>query len=61
MFRAMGNGSEQKVSADPTLGWGTLAQNGVDVRTIHANHVALFVKPYIKVLAHELMICLNSK
>lgn len=61
LFRAMSSGSKQKVSADPTLGWGTLAQNGVEVRTLQANHVALFVKPHIRVLAQELMACLNRK
>lgn len=61
LFRAISNGSKQKVSADPTLGWGTLAQEGLEVRTIKANHAALFVKPHVKVLANELMTCLNSK
>jgi thioesterase domain-containing protein len=61
LFRAVASGSRQKVSTDPTLGWGTLAQNGVEVRTIRANHVALFVNPHVKVLAHELMKCLNRK
>lgn len=60
LFRAIASGPDQKDSADPTLGWGTLAQNGVEVRTIRANHAALFVKPHVKVLAHELMACLNN-
>jgi len=61
LFRAVVSGSKSKVPADPTLGWGALAQQGVEVRTIQTNHVALFVKPHVKVLAHELMTCLNRK
>jgi thioesterase domain-containing protein len=61
LFRAVASESKQKVPADLTLGWGALAQKGVDVRIIQTNHVALFVKPHVKVLAHELMACLNRK
>jgi hypothetical protein len=61
LFCTRSSGAKQKASTDPTLGWEMLAQKGVEVRTIQANHVALFVKPHVKVLAHELTACLNRK
>ena len=42
------------------LGWEVLAEGGVDVHFIQANHVALLVKPHIQILAQELRICLDQ-
>jgi hypothetical protein len=42
------------------LGWGALAEGGVDVHSIQANHVALLARPHIEILAQELRICLDE-
>ena len=42
------------------LGWGVLAEGGVDVHFILANHVALLVKPHVEILAQELRVCLDQ-
>jgi len=60
LFRAKSSEADQGNALDPTLGWDMLAENGVDVRTIHANHVALLVKPHVEALAAELRDCLDK-
>lgn len=60
LFRAVRSGSSKKKGEDPMLGWGGLAEGGVDVHSIQANHVALLVKPHIEILAQELRICLDQ-
>jgi amino acid adenylation domain-containing protein/non-ribosomal peptide synthase protein (TIGR01720 family) len=60
LFRAVRSRSSKKRDEDPMLGWGGLAEGGVDVHSIQANHVALLVKPHIELLAQELRICLDQ-
>ncbi|MDF1530065.1 MAG: thioesterase domain-containing protein, partial [Sedimenticola sp.] len=59
LFRAEHPGTNQKTLVNPTMGWGILAEDGVEVHTIQANHVALLAKPYIELLAQELNTCLK--
>lgn len=47
-------------AGDSMMGWGELAQRGVEVHTIKANHVALLVKPYVEILVRELKACLDQ-
>jgi hypothetical protein len=61
LFRAVGDGSERESAEEMAAGWENLAENGVDTHAIRANHVALFVKPYIEILAHELSTCLRKE
>lgn len=60
LIRATQSGSNEKGAGDPILGWGVLAQGGVNVHVIQANHVALLVKPYVEILAQELRVCLDQ-
>lgn len=57
LFRAVPPDSKALDSEDPTMGWGGLAQGGVEFHTIPANHVALMIKPYVEQLAHQLAEC----
>jgi thioesterase domain-containing protein len=41
-------------SADPTLGWGSLAAGGVDVRAMAGNHFSLLRQPHVQRVAHEI-------
>jgi thioesterase domain-containing protein len=59
LIRAAGSTPNEKGAGDPTMGWGVLAENGVEVHTIEANHVALLVKPHVEILVQELRACLN--
>ena len=61
LFRAAKSGSNEKGDGDPLLGWGELAQDGVEVHFIQSNHVALLVKPYIEILAQELRACIGHR
>ena len=54
LFRAVPSKANEPQFGDPTLGWGVLAENGVEIHTVRANHVALLVKPYVEILAQEL-------
>jgi amino acid adenylation domain-containing protein len=60
LFRAARSGLNGKGVQNPTMGWGILAEGGVDVHCIQANHVALLVKPHVETLARELRICLDQ-
>jgi thioesterase domain-containing protein/acyl carrier protein len=60
LFRAVPSTSSKKWTGDPTLGWGVLAEGGVDDHFILANHVALLVKPHVEILAQELRVCLDQ-
>ena len=59
LFRAARSGSNKKGADEPTMGWGVLANGGVDVHFIEANHVALLVRPHVEILAKELRECLD--
>ena len=45
---------------DPDLGWGPIAEGGVEVHTISGNHAALLSKPYIHELAEQLNAILDK-
>ena len=38
----------------PTLGWGDLVANGLDVQQIPGNHTTLMQEPHVRVLAEKL-------
>jgi amino acid adenylation domain-containing protein/non-ribosomal peptide synthase protein (TIGR01720 family) len=59
LFRAVPAGQGEHQAGDPAMGWQHLAEGGVELHAIRANHVALFVQPYVEGLAHELMACLD--
>lgn len=59
LFRAVRDVQEETNAEDASLGWSRLAENGVEIHTIQANHVALMVKPYVENLAHDLLDCLH--
>ncbi len=61
LFQAIGPASNRPADKDPTMGWGALAQGGVEVHSIQANHVALLVKPYVQILAQELRSCFDRE
>jgi hypothetical protein len=54
LFRALRSTSNVRQAGDLSLGWAGLAAEGVEIRVIGANHVALLVHPYVEVLAQEL-------
>ncbi len=45
---------------DTTLGWGRIANQGVDVRIIPGNHTVMLRKPYVETLARQLRQCLDA-
>jgi thioesterase domain-containing protein len=42
-------------------GWNAHAEGGVEIYAINANHVGLFIKPHIEVLAQEMQAILDSR
>jgi thioesterase domain-containing protein len=59
LFRAVHSEQSGHQAGDPAMGWGKLAESGLEIHTIQANHVALLVKPHVEVLAQELRACLD--
>ena len=45
---------------DPTLGWGALAQEGVDIHEIPGHHLNILLPPNVKILAETLKACLDG-
>jgi thioesterase domain-containing protein len=60
LFRAVSSEADKEGVDDPTMGWGLFTENGVEVHTIQANHVALLARPYVETLARELQACLEQ-
>jgi thioesterase domain-containing protein len=44
---------------DPTLGWGDLAEQGVEVHEISGSHITMLQRPHVEALAAELRACLD--
>jgi thioesterase domain-containing protein len=59
VFRAVPEGQHAHQPDDPTLDWQELAAGGLELHTIRANHVALLVKPYVELLARDVLVCLE--
>lgn len=57
LFRA-NNHAESHL--DPTMGWGKLAAEGVEIHVVPGNHYTLIGKPYVQVLAEQLRNCLDK-
>ena len=60
LFRAGHSGSNEKWVNGQTMGWGVLAEGGVDIHFIQATHVALLVRPHVEILAQKLKVCLDQ-
>ena len=48
-------------SKEPTLGWGNLAQEGVDIHWIPGDHLTMVSKPNVEILAQKLQHCLDNQ
>jgi len=48
------------VQKDPTLGWGDLAQGGVEIHQISGSHLKILRQPDVRVLAETLKVCLDG-
>jgi aspartate racemase len=46
--------------ADPRLGWGAVAEEGVDTRLVRGGHLTLFEEPGLSELAEALRLCLHE-
>ncbi|MEG4318292.1 MULTISPECIES: amino acid adenylation domain-containing protein [unclassified Microcoleus] len=46
---------------DPTLGWRDLTTEQVEVIRVPGNHLTMLRKPYVEVLARQLMLCLEKE
>lgn len=53
-------GSVGNVRRDPTLGWGNLAQGGVEIINIPGHHLNILRQPHVQTLAETLKTCLDS-
>ncbi|HEV2704406.1 MAG TPA: amino acid adenylation domain-containing protein [Pyrinomonadaceae bacterium] len=49
-----------EVYQDPTLGWGALSRQPVEVHSIPGNHFTLFAEPNVQILAARLQSCLQE-
>lgn len=45
---------------DPTMGWGKLATEGVEIHVVPGNHYTMIGKPHVQVLAERLRACLDE-
>jgi thioesterase domain-containing protein/acyl carrier protein len=52
--------AEVAVVADPRLGWGAVAEEGVDTRPVRGGHFTLFAEPGLSELAEALRLCLHE-
>jgi amino acid adenylation domain-containing protein len=52
--------TEVSVVADPRLGWGAVAEEGVDMRLVRGGHHTLFEEPGLSDLAEALRLCLHE-
>ena len=50
---------EVACSQNPTLGWGELAAQGVEIHWVPGDHKTLIHEPHVKVLAEQLRTCLE--
>jgi oxalate---CoA ligase len=57
LFRA----TIQSVQADPDpqMGWGKLAEGGLEIHEVPGDHVSLLVEPNVRLLAQQLAVCLQ--
>ena len=47
-------------AADPKMGWGKLAQGGVEIRMIAGGHNTILEQPYVQSLAEQLTASLEA-
>jgi thioesterase domain-containing protein len=61
LFRADIQSTDQGVGFVPLdwdLGWGDLADGGLEIQTIAGDHISMFREPHVQVLAQKLQQCL---
>jgi amino acid adenylation domain-containing protein len=51
--------SERSGFTDPTLGWGQLAEGGMEIHVVDGKHEEIVMRPHVRSLAGELMTSLN--
>jgi thioesterase domain-containing protein len=47
-----------KLHEDPTLGWGEVADGGLEIITVPGNHAVMLIKPYIETVGATLKDCI---
>ncbi len=50
-----------QLAKDPTLGWGALALDGVEIHDVPGNHFNLTAQPHVRILAERLRGCLDQE
>ncbi len=48
-----------RIADDPSMGWGKLASEGVEIHIIPGNHLTMLRKPHVQVLAEKLRVCID--
>ena len=48
-----------RIADDPSMGWGKLASEGVEIHIIPGNHLTMLRKPHVQVLAEQLRACID--
>ncbi len=48
-----------RIADDPSMGWGKLASEGVEIHLIPGNHLTMLRKPHVQVLAEQLRACID--
>jgi acyl transferase domain-containing protein/thioesterase domain-containing protein/acyl carrier protein len=59
ILRAEDQSVMHKLHDDPTLGWGEVADGGIEVITVPGNHAVMLIKPYIETVGATLKDCLE--
>jgi aspartate racemase len=60
LFRSGLERSPEGCYIDPQLGWGNLAEKGLEIHEVPCLHVNMFEEPQIQVLAEKLITCLDK-
>jgi len=59
LLRAEDQSVMHKLHDDPTLGWGDVADGGLEVITVPGNHAVMLIKPYIETVGATLKDCIH--
>ncbi|GMV92676.1 MAG: hypothetical protein AMXMBFR82_24540 [Candidatus Hydrogenedentota bacterium] len=59
LLRAEDQSVMHKLHEDPTLGWGEVADGGLEVITVPGNHAVMLIKPFIETVGATLKDCLE--
>jgi acyl transferase domain-containing protein/thioesterase domain-containing protein/aryl carrier-like protein len=58
LLRAEDQSVMHKLHEDPTLGWGEVADGGLEIITVPGNHAVMLIKPYIETVGATLKDCI---